>query len=120
MLDRKHPESGVNAPAVSMDRPSVLARLRGMLRRFAFRARLTVARRFSSSLTRRIAFLNLAGLLALFLGFLWMNQTRLGVIDARSQSLSLQAELIAGAIAGALTPENEPPPSTPTSSCSSN
>ncbi len=109
MLDRKHPESGVNAPAVSIEPPSVLARLRGMLRRFAFRARLTVARRFSSSLTRRIAFLNLAGLLALFLGFLWMNQTRLGVIDARSQSLSLQAELIAGAIAGALTPENEPP-----------
>jgi two-component system sensor histidine kinase ChvG len=109
MLDRKHPESGMETPAVPMDRPSVLTRLRGMLRRFTFRARLTVARRFSSSLTRRIAFLNLAGLLALFLGFLWMNQTRLGVIDARSQSLSLQAELIAGAIAGALTPENEPP-----------
>jgi two-component system sensor histidine kinase ChvG len=60
-----------------------------------------LTRRLSSSLTRRIAFLNLAGLAALFLGFLWLNQTRVGVIDARSQSLSLQAEIIAAAIASA-------------------
>ncbi len=109
MLDRKRPERRVESMGVSIEAPSVLSRLRGLLRRFAFRARLTVARRFSSSLTRRIAFLNLAGLAALFVGFLWMNQTRLGVIDARSQSLSLQAELIAGAVAGALTLESEPP-----------
>ncbi|MCA3598307.1 MAG: stimulus-sensing domain-containing protein [Methylobacterium sp.] len=107
MLDRKRPEPGMEATASSVDAPSLWLRLRGMLRRFIFRARLTVARRFSSSLTRRIAILNLAGLAALFLGFLWMNQTRLGVIDARSQSLSLQAELIAGAVAGALTTEND-------------
>jgi two-component system, OmpR family, sensor histidine kinase ChvG len=109
MLDRKLPEPLREPIAAASEAPSVLSRLRGVLRRFAFRTRLTVIRRFSSSLTRRIAFLNLAGLAALFLGFLWMNQTRLGVIDARSQSLSLQAELIAGAIAGAVTPELDPP-----------
>jgi two-component system sensor histidine kinase ChvG len=81
--------------------------LRAAFRRFTFRTRLIIIRRFSSSLTRRIAFLNLAGLAALFIGFLWINQTRLGVIDARSQSLSLQAELIAGAIAGALPVESD-------------
>ncbi|MCA0400124.1 MAG: stimulus-sensing domain-containing protein [Proteobacteria bacterium] len=65
--------------------------------------RMVLQRRLSSSLTRRIAFLNIAGLLVLFLGFLWINQTRVGVIDARSQSLSLQAEIIAAAIASAAT-----------------
>ncbi|OYU48504.1 MAG: histidine kinase [Rhizobiales bacterium PAR1] len=71
--------------------------------RMSVRFRLGLARRLSSSLTRRIAFLNLAGLVALFLGFLWLNQTRVGVIDARSQSLSLQAEMISAAIASAVS-----------------
>lgn len=109
MLDRKLPEPRVQKATPAADAPPAFGRLRAMLRRFAFRARLTVARRFSSSLTRRIAILNLAGLAALFVGFLWMNQTRLGVIDARSQSLSLQAELIAGAVAGALTTDSGGP-----------
>lgn len=104
MLDRQVSPSPQDQQAAP-DAPSALSRLRGVLRRFVFRARLVIIRRFSSSLTRRIAFLNLAGLVALFVGFLWLNQTRLGVIDARSQSLSLQAELIAGAIAGALPTE---------------
>ena len=106
MLDR----AGQNETREAIgDPPSVVARIRAALRRFVFRARLVMIRRFSSSLTQRIAILNLAGLLALFLGFLWLNQTRLGVIDARSQSLALQAELIAGAIAGALPIENDTP-----------
>lgn len=66
------------------------------------RFRQGLARRLSSSLTRRIAILNLAGLVALFIGFLWLNQTRVGVIDARVQSLSLQAEIIAAAISSAV------------------
>lgn len=107
MLDRQPPLPRPDEPAAP-DVPSVSLRLRGMVRRAVFRARLVIIRRFSSSLTRRIAFLNLAGLVALFVGFLWLNQTRLGVIDARSQSLSLQAELIAGAIAGALPIEADP------------
>lgn len=84
-----------NAPA----RPVGSTGIRGSLLRFAARFRMLLVRRLSSSLTRRIAFINLAGLAALFLGFLWLNQTRVGVIDARSQSLSLQAEIIAAAIA---------------------
>jgi two-component system, OmpR family, sensor histidine kinase ChvG len=56
--------------------------------------------RFGSSLVRRIVLLNMAGLVALLLGFLWLNQTRLGVIDARVQSLKVQAEIIAAALAG--------------------
>lgn len=105
MLDRQAPTSAEPEP---VEAPKPLgARLRGLMRRFVFRTRLVIIRRFSSSLTRRIAFLNLAGLVVLFVGFLWVNQTRLGVIDARSQSLSLQAELIAGAIAGALPLEDD-------------
>ncbi len=75
--------------------------VKSTLMRLTARFRLGLMRRLSSSLTRRIAFLNIAGLLALFLGFLWLNQTRVGVIDARSQSLSLQAEIISAAIASA-------------------
>ncbi|CAN1486639.1 BaeS Signal transduction histidine kinase [Rhabdaerophilaceae bacterium] len=104
MLDRQSQSESGQSSAGAI---SVLARVRAAARRIGFRARLVVIRRFSSSLTQRIAILNLAGLVALSLGFLWLNQTRLGVIDARSQSLALQAELIAGAIAGALSVEND-------------
>ncbi|MCA0406340.1 MAG: sensor histidine kinase [Proteobacteria bacterium] len=69
--------------------------------RVRVRLRRIFIRPFSSSLTRRIAVLNLAGLVALFVAFLWLNQTRVGVIDARAQSLSLQAEIISAAIASA-------------------
>ena len=40
-----------------------------------------------SSLTRRIIFLNVAGLLALVIGILYLSQFRAGLIDARVQSL---------------------------------
>jgi two-component system, OmpR family, sensor histidine kinase ChvG len=52
-----------------------------------------------SSLTRRIIFLNLAGLLALVVGILYLSQFRAGLIDARIQSLLVQGEIIAEAIA---------------------
>ena len=58
-----------------------------------------VVTRGASSLTRRIVLLNLLGLVALLLGFLYLNQFREGLIDARVQSLSTQGEIIAGAIA---------------------
>lgn len=54
---------------------------------------------FFSSLTRRIIFLNLAGLAVLVTGILYLNQFREGLIDARVESLRTQAEIIAGAIA---------------------
>lgn len=100
MLDR-NPASRIAGPAPADPAPPVRRGLRTSLLRFTARFRMGLMRRLSSSLTRRIAFLNIAGLLALFLGFLWLNQTRVGVIDARSQSLSLQAEIISAAIASA-------------------
>ena len=68
---------------------------RAFLRRFVSR--------FSSSLTRRIVFLNLGGLFALLVGFLYLNQFRQGLIDARIQSLSTQAQIISAAIASSAT-----------------
>ena len=58
-----------------------------------------------SSLTRRIVFLNLVGLLALVIGILYLSQFRAGLIDARAQSLLVQAEIISGAIAASATVE---------------
>jgi two-component system sensor histidine kinase ChvG len=55
-----------------------------------------------SSLTRRIVFLNVAGLLAFVLA-LDLTQFRAGLIDARLQSLIVQGDLIAIAIAGQAT-----------------
>jgi two-component system sensor histidine kinase ChvG len=52
-----------------------------------------------SSLTRRIVFLNVTGLLALSVGIIYLSQFRAGLIDARIQSLLVQGEIIAGAIA---------------------
>jgi two-component system sensor histidine kinase ChvG len=58
-----------------------------------------------SSLTRRIVSLNLAGLVALVASILYLSQFRAGLIDARAQSLSVSAEIIAGAIAASATVE---------------
>ena len=60
-----------------------------------------------SSLTRRIVFLNLAGLVALVTGVLYLSQFRAGLIDARVQSLLTQSEIIAGAIAASATVETD-------------
>jgi two-component system sensor histidine kinase ChvG len=59
-----------------------------------------------SSLTRRIVFLNVAGLLALVIGILHLSQFRAGLIDARVQSLVVQGEIIASAIAASATADN--------------
>jgi two-component system sensor histidine kinase ChvG len=61
--------------------------------------------RASSSLTRRIVVLNLAGLVALLVGFLALNQFRQGLIEARVSSLLIQGEIIAGAITASATVE---------------
>jgi two-component system sensor histidine kinase ChvG len=58
-----------------------------------------------SSLTRRIIFLNVTGLLALVIGVLYLSQFRAGLIDARVQSLLVQGEIIAGAVAASATAE---------------
>jgi len=56
-----------------------------------------------SSITRRILLLNLAGLVALVSGILYLSEYRAGLIDARIQSLLIQGEIIAGAIAASAT-----------------
>ena len=63
--------------------------------------------RFASSLTRRIVFLNLGGLVALAVAFLYVNQFREGLIDARVQSLQTQGEIIAAAISGSASVETD-------------
>ena len=61
----------------------------------------------SSSLTRRIVFLNVASLFALFIGILYLSQSRAFFIEARMRSLQVQAEIIAGAIAASATVETD-------------
>src|SRR4249919_1384724 len=79
----------------------------GAIRRMARSVwQLFVAQSFSS-LTRRIVFLNLAGLVALVTGVLYLSQFRAGLIDARVQSLLTQSEIIAGAIAASATVETD-------------
>lgn len=92
--DPIHAEAGIDDPPAPQ---GVLARLRQLGR--------MVYQRASSSLTRRIILLNLAGLVALLVGFLYLNQFREGLIEARVQSLLTQGEIIAGAIASSATVE---------------
>jgi two-component system sensor histidine kinase ChvG len=78
--------------------------------RLKLRARLVwraIVSRFSSSLTRRIVVLNLGGLLVLVVGFLYLNQFRADIIDARVQSLRTQGEIIAAAIAASAEVETD-------------
>jgi two-component system, OmpR family, sensor histidine kinase ChvG len=66
-----------------------------------------ISRRFASSLTRRIVLLNILGLVAMLLGFLWLNQTRQSVIDARVQSMLTQSAIMSAAIAASATVETD-------------
>ena len=59
-----------------------------------------------SSLTRRIVFLNVFGLLALVVSIVPLTQARAGLIEASVRSLLVQGEMIAGAIAGGATAES--------------
>ncbi len=61
----------------------------------------------SSTVTRRIVVLNVAGLLALSVGINYLSPFRAGLIDARIQSLMVQAQIIAGAIAASATVEGD-------------
>ena len=110
MLDRTQPDPNLNAegasPALALDdvaieNPSAQGWQRplGWLRRAG---QFFFALSFSS-LTRRIVSLNLAGLVALVASILYLSQFRAGLIDARAQSLLVQAEIIAGAIAASAT-----------------
>jgi two-component system sensor histidine kinase ChvG len=56
-----------------------------------------------SSLTRRIIVVNLAALVVLVSGILYVNQFRAGLTDARVASLLVQGEIIAGALGASST-----------------
>lgn len=88
---------------VSTQRPR---RMRRRLVRMRQLRRMITAR-LASSLTRRIIIINLGGLVALMLGFLYLNQFREGLIDARVQSLQTQGEIIAAAIAASATVDTD-------------
>ncbi len=89
---------------------AVARRTRRVRRNIAYRIRSLMrsfSSRFSSSLTRRIVVLNLGGLVALLVGFLYLNQFREGLIDARLLSLQTQGEIIAAAVAASATVETD-------------
>ena len=56
-----------------------------------------------TSLTSRIALINILGLVILAIGILYFNQFRQGLINARVQSLMVQGQIIAAAVAGSAT-----------------
>ncbi|WP_442580804.1 stimulus-sensing domain-containing protein [Mesorhizobium sp. ASY16-5R] len=92
-------------PAVAVKRPrGFLAKALGVvtvpMRRF-------LGHHIFSSLTRRILFLNLAGLAVLVAGILYLNTFRDGLIDARVESLMTQGEIIAGAVSSSATVETD-------------
>ena len=104
---------GDHAP-VPAPRPSWLSRVRriGGLFRVAVRTAFRQVQRglsvtIFSSLARRIIVLNLAGLAVLVVGILFLNQWRSGLIEARVQSLRVQGEIIAAAIAASATVDSD-------------
>jgi two-component system sensor histidine kinase ChvG len=83
---------------------------RGSRRWLRLRARAAwrfLTARFSSSLTRRIVVLNLGGLVVLVIGFLLLDQFRADLIEARVQSLTIQADIIAAAISASATGDTD-------------
>ncbi|HEY5203652.1 MAG TPA: stimulus-sensing domain-containing protein [Roseiarcus sp.] len=83
---------------------------RGRLRSLRVRSRVAwrfLTARFSSSLTRRIVVLNLGGLVVLVVGFLLLDQFRADLIEARVQSLTIQADIIAAAVSASATGDTD-------------
>jgi two-component system sensor histidine kinase ChvG len=93
-----------------VQRPLSAHAARGRLRWLRVRARVAwrfLTARFSSSLTRRIVVLNLGGLVVLVVGFLLLDQFRADLIEARVQSLTIQADIIAAAISASATGDTD-------------
>ncbi len=77
----------------------------GLLRRFGRKIIRFFRLHVLTSITRRIIFLNLAALIILLSGILYLNQFRAGLTDARVESLLIQGQIIASAIAASATVE---------------
>ncbi len=98
-----HSEADGHGEALPRVRWRALRRVGDWLRRaFQF-----FTEQSSSSVTRRIVTLNVFGLLALSIGIIYLSQFRAGLIDARVQSLLVQSQIIAGAIAASATVETD-------------
>ncbi|ESR25992.1 sensor histidine kinase [Lutibaculum baratangense] len=95
MASQADDEEGVAAPRPWLGRMRALGRF--------------VADNVFSSLTRRIAIINLAGLVAMVSAILYLNQFREGLTDARVESLLTQGEIIANALAQAATARESSP-----------
>ncbi|HUZ33250.1 MAG TPA: sensor histidine kinase [Xanthobacteraceae bacterium] len=105
--EAQSPEIAPQIAADGLDEAVAQSRLRGFARIGGWVQRVWqffITQSFSS-LTRRILFLNIAGLVALSIGFTFLSQFRAGLIDARIQSLSVQGQIIAAAIAAQATIE---------------
>lgn len=97
-------EAGQSAPVTAdpQTRPTEETRSRSKSR-----TRWWSWRNWFSSLTRRIVIFNLIALGLLVGGILYLNQFRAGLTDAKVQSLRVQSEIIAGAIAASATIESD-------------
>ncbi|TPL93655.1 MULTISPECIES: sensor histidine kinase [unclassified Mesorhizobium] len=98
-------EAQRSRPAAAARRPSRI--MPSFVSKFTVPMRRFLGHHIFSSLTRRILFLNLAGLAVLVTGILYLNTFRDGLIDARVESLMTQGEIIAGAIAASATVETD-------------
>ncbi|MEI5679084.1 MULTISPECIES: sensor histidine kinase [unclassified Mesorhizobium] len=98
-------EVELKKPATATRGPGKMAS--SLLRRVTVPLRRFLGHHVFSSLTRRILFLNLAGLAVLVIGIMYLNTFRDGLIDARVESLMTQGEIIAGAIASSATIETD-------------
>ncbi|WP_439572686.1 stimulus-sensing domain-containing protein [Phreatobacter sp.] len=103
MLDRTQSAGPPQAADADPAAPARAGRPVARFGRVAARFTRAVLNRSFSSLTRRIVLLNLAGLVALVSGILWLSSFRAGLIESRAQSLIVQGEIIAGAIAASAT-----------------
>jgi two-component system, OmpR family, sensor histidine kinase ChvG len=106
VLDRSIVEAKVD---VDVPEPTSPPEPRGMRRLIAALRRawqFSVTQSFSS-LTRRIIFLNVAGLLALVIGILYLSQFRAGLIEASAKSMLVQGEIIARVIANSATVDSD-------------
>ena len=110
-LANDEPERPSNGPADT--KPSAGTRVSARegalerIMRFFGAAQRFVGTTFFSSLTHRIVYLNMAALIALVFGILYLNQWRAGLIDARVQSLRIQGEIISAAIAASATVDSD-------------
>lgn len=104
MVETPHDSSGSTFRPTTF-RPKKVRRL--LLIRLWIRLGNFIRIHLLSSLTRRIAVLNLAALVVLVSGILYLNQFRDGLNDARVESLLVQGEIIAAAIASSATVQTD-------------